>query len=120
MQHAPPEVQALFGKLFRDLERDNLERERKAAEADPRRHRLSLVFSGGKMNYHYLFGGTDGRGRRVYFCWSIHRNVAGYFLGWRQVTNNKGAGKRDQWVARKTRKGVIAIAQRRAARYHAA
>jgi hypothetical protein len=111
MHHAPPAVQALFADLIQGFERDNLKRERDAAQADPRKHRLSRTFDRG-LSYHSLPAGRDGRGRWVTFCWSVHRNVAGYFLGWREVRGKRQA-KRDRWVARRTRRGVIAIAQRR-------
>lgn len=114
MHNAPPEVQALFGKLFADMNRTNLELEEKSAQIDPRSHRLSRTFSGpGGTNYHYFTGGRNGKGQSILFCWSIHRNVAGYFLTWRQVRQQNGITKRDQWAARKSRRACIAIAQRR-------
>lgn len=112
---APREVQELLGGLVRRLHQEQHKAERQAAEAAPRAHRLSRVFAGG-LGYRYVFGPNDGRGRRVLFCWSLRRNVAGYFLGWREVgPSKKGVTKRDRWAARKSRRGVVALAERRQA-----
>jgi hypothetical protein len=115
---APPEVQRMFADLWAGLQRDNLKREQRAAEADPRAHRLSRTFNGpGGTNYHYVWGGLNGKGQSVYYCWSIHRNVAGYFLSWRQTRQKSGVTKRDQWAARRARKAAQALAKRRAAAF---
>lgn len=116
MQDAPREAQEMFANLVRGFHDDNNKAERAAAERDPKRHKLSRVFAGpGGLNYHYTFGGMNGKKQRVYFCWSIHRNVAGYFLGWRQIKQANGVTKRDMWLARRSRKAVRAIANKRGA-----
>ncbi len=97
-------------ELCADFARMNLEREEKAAKADPAKHKLSRILA--NSGYRFYDGGTNGRGQRVRFCYSSHRNVAGYFLGWREVIG-KEAGKRDRWTARKTRAAVSEIARRR-------
>ena len=104
----------MFGKLYRDLEQDRNRREHEAAEADPKAHKLSRVMLGrGGLNYRWYPAGRNGRNQIVRFCWSLHRNCAGYFLGWREV-QSKTQVKRDRWIARKSRNAVKKLAQRRA------
>lgn len=97
-------------ELFADFTKMNREREATAAKADPSKHKLSRVMD--NTRYRFWDGGTNGRGQRVRFCYSTHRNVAGYFLGWREVVG-KTQTKRDQWTARKTRSAVVDIARNR-------
>lgn len=94
------------------------------AKADPKKHKLSRVMEGRYgLNYYWLPSGKDGLGRKVYFCWSKHRNVAGYFLTWREVysiprgKDKRQRVKRDQWVARKVKKRARALAEKRSARF---
>lgn len=112
----PAEIQQLMGDMWRDIQRDNMEREEKKAKADPKAHKLSKVFE--NSNYRYIYAGRNGRNQSVWYCWSSHRNVAGYFLGWRETHLRNKTGKRDQWAARKSRKAVQELAKRRAARFH--
>lgn len=117
MQDAPPAVQDMFRKLWQEIEQQNLERETRAAAADPLAHKLSRVMAGPHgLSYRYVPAGRDGRGRQVSFCWSVHRNVAGFYLGWREVVSRKQT-RRDQWLARRIRRRVMAIAERRAAAF---
>lgn len=92
---------------FTQANRESVER---AAKADPHKHRLTRVME--NNDYRYWRAGTDGRGREVRFCWSTHRNVAGYFLSWREVIGKNG-GKRDQWSARKARSACKELAAQR-------
>lgn len=101
-----PEIQ----ELFADFSRMNREREEAAAKADPAKHKLSRVMENSR--YRFWDGGKNGRGQTVRFCYSTHRNVAGYFLGWREIAG-KTVTKRDQWTARKTRSAVVDIARNR-------
>ncbi len=82
-----------------------------------RARKLSTMFEK-PLSYRYVPAGTDGLGRKVWFCWSCHRNVAGYFLGWREVIGKKGT-KRDQWLARKAKRRAQEMANRRAASFQA-
>jgi hypothetical protein len=107
-------------RLFAEFEQDNRRRELEAAKADPKKHKLTKVFEN-RTNYRYYPGGKDGRGWEVRFCWSSHRNVAGYFLGWREVIPPRKARttlqfKRDQYVARKVKRRAEELALRRARR----
>src|SRR5260221_9396480 len=113
----PPEL----ARLFADFDRDNLRREHETVAADPQKHKLTRVMLGRYgLNYNYLTAGVNGKGQSVCFCWSTHRNAAGYFLGWRQTRMIKGTVKRDRWVARKQRNAVAKVAERRVAAFRKA
>lgn len=108
-------LNAMVADLIRQANQDWNAAEAKRAAADPKRYKLTRVMD--KLTYHYVPAGRDGWGRTIWFCWSCHRNAAGYFLGWRQVTAKDGTGKRDQWVARRCRKRAKELAYRRRDRY---
>ena len=107
----PPEIQKLMGEMWADIQQSGHKREEARAQAEPKAHKLSRILH--NLNYRYLRAGKDGRGREVRFCWSTHRNVAGYFLGWREVVGKQG-GRRDRWTARRVRDRVKGIAEDRA------
>lgn len=108
-----------MAKMLGDIQRGHDEALRERVKADPQANKLVRLFEKGS-NYRY-FSGKDGRGRKVLFCWSTNRNIAGYFLGWREVQSAKGARewKRDQWLARKVRTRCKEIARRRSLRQDA-
>ena len=62
--------------------------------------------------------GADGHGRRVRFCYSSHRNMAGFFLGWREVISASKI-KRDMWAARRVRGALALLATKRAEAFRA-
>lgn len=122
-------LQRDFASLVRGLEFDE-RRELEAARRDPARHKLTRLMEG-SARYRFWSGGVDRRGRTVRFCYCTGRNVAGYYLTWREVvTPAKRHGKykegdlvstttRDQWAARKVRRKAAALAQQRAQRFRA-
>lgn len=79
---------------------------------DPAKHKLTLLMDG-PLRYRFWRAGKDGRDRQVRYCYSTGRNVAGYYLSWREVVGKRG-GKRDQWAARKLRKAASELARKRA------
>lgn len=111
-QAANRAVTARLNEMFRDMLAANVQAEERAAKADPIKHKLTLVFpSGSKKNWRYI-ATIRTRGRTTRYCWSVHRNVAGYFLGWREVWTGK-TGRRDQWRASKRKKTLEAWARKR-------
>lgn len=100
----------VIAELLHDFTISNREREASAAKADPAKHKLTRVTN--DTSYRYWGAGQDGMGREVRFCWTTHRNVAGYFLGWREVVGKK-ATKRDKWIARKSRAAATELSRRR-------
>lgn len=110
----PSEISAEMSRLWNSIQRDENERIEAAAKADPRAHKLTRVTE--NTRYLYYSAGKNGKGQAVRFCYATHRNVAGYFLGWREVIRKDGTGKRDMWTARKGRKAVAELARKRANR----
>lgn len=121
MKDAPDDVTRMLDRMIADHERDRRQAAIDAARRDPRGHKLTRIFDGKSPSYRYYPAGRDGRGWIVRFCWSCNRNAAGYFLGWRELIPPKGStakhgGKRDQWIARKTRRRAEELALTRAER----
>lgn len=101
--------------LFQSFAQDDRKREEAAAKKDPLAYKHSKVMK--DTSYRY-YANTNGRGSRVLFCYSVHRNVAGFFLGWREVHTKKQV-KRDMWVSRRVKKKVIALCRRRSEAFKA-
>ena len=101
------EVEAMLGKMIAEWEQESLRAEEKRIKADPLAHKLTTIFPRGDSGY--LFWEVKSRGRRYRYCYSTKRNVAGFYLGWREVLGKKN-GKRDMWLSRRVRKAVAAIA----------
>jgi hypothetical protein len=123
------DLQRMLNEMFGQVQRNFNEAEAVAAKRDPKAHKLSRVSAKGSR-YVYTPGGKDGRGRTIWFCRSTQRNVAGYFLCWRQIETpaKKKATKpgdlvstikRDQWSGFKSKKSAIALCRRRAAAFKA-
>lgn len=108
----------VLNQLMTSMERSRQASLKAAIAKDPAKYKLNGMMADGKPASYRYMGATNGRGQAVWFCWSVHRNAAGYFLGWRE-TYFKRTGKdgtyatRDQWSARKVKKRVIELAERR-------
>jgi hypothetical protein len=95
----PPEI----SRFMLEMQVEALERRRKAVLADPVKHKKTLDFpEGARMAWRY-WEVKGKRFPRVRYCYSTERNLAGYFLGWRETINRDGSGERDQWLANKRR-----------------
>lgn len=94
-------------RMMLDLQIDQMKRIRARVLADPAGHKLTLEFpENARMRWLY-YQVKGKRGPRVRYCYSTERNLAGYFLGWREVWDErKGLGRRDQLIASKRRKTV--------------
>ena len=77
-------------------ERERLNAEAAAVARDPRAHRLTTVFD---KPLTYTYWAVRGARTRTYWCASNHKNVAGYFLIWRQRHYRDGRVVRDKWDA---------------------
>ena len=106
----PPEI----SRMMLEMQIEAIERRRKAILADPVKHKTTLEFpSDAKMNWRY-WQVKNKRGPRVRYCYSTERNLAGYFICWREIWNEKkGLGKRDMIAASKRRATVKAKSLRR-------
>jgi hypothetical protein len=111
MSQTPYRLPPVVAKVLAEFEAANRRREEEAAQADPLTHKRSRVMA--NTAYLYYSAGRDGCGREVRFCWATHRNVAGFFLGWREVIGKRTA-KRDMWTSRRVRTRVTELAARRA------
>lgn len=96
-------VQQILAPLIMDMERESMQREEKKAKEDPLANKMSRVFPAKQMGYRF-WATKDGRGSTVRFCYSSHRNVAGFFLGWRETWYKGGKVKRDKWISRRKRR----------------
>lgn len=104
------QIMKRLAPLFEEIaQMNNLHAEREAKK-DPLAHKLTRVMKDTAYRY---FPNVDGRGSRVLFCYSSHRNVAGFFLGWRETHFKNGKVKRDMWLSRRSRKRCKEIALRR-------
>lgn len=104
------ELERMLGSLFSSSLSD-LAREAKAA---PLEHKLTRVMEPGKSTrYRYWGSLINGKGQSVRFCWSVHRNAAGFFLGWRETVQKNGTVRRDRFLSRRSRLRCREIAHRR-------
>ena len=102
-------LNALFAKLQHEMDEAELERIRENPDA----HKLTLLMEPGKPATYYYFVKSKRRGREVRFCYSKHRNAAGYYLRWREIeTRDKLI--RDDFGALKTKRSALNSARRAA------
>lgn len=106
------EIMERLAPMFAELEQASNKRLAEAAKADPLQHKMTRVFDPGvNTNFRYYGPVKNGKGQKVMFCYSIHRNAAGFFLGWRETHMKNGAVKRDHWVSRRIKARCIEIAR---------
>lgn len=113
-------LEQMLNDLWRDMEQASMSAERDAAKRDPQRYKLSRVMEPGvRLSYRYAWPVVrPTKGRTVRYCWTCNRNVAGFYLGWRE-TETADRVKRDQWTARRV-KARLAELQGRRSKAHAA
>ena len=106
-------LHAGLNRFFDNMLRTQQAREKEKIAEDPTANKLTCMMADGKPASYRYVAATNGRGMAVRFCWSCHRNAAGYFLGWRETHSSfKHARKsgvyatRDQWSVRKVKKRV--------------
>jgi hypothetical protein len=103
-----------FRDLIQSFERMNNDREAAAAKLNPLANKTTRVFEPGvSTNYRYWGPVKNGKGQKVRFCWAVHRNAAGFFLGWRETWMKNGTTKRDRWYSRKVKARAADVAKRR-------
>jgi hypothetical protein len=110
-QDAPSEIKDLAQQLMRDIQAADLVREREQVKADPETNRTTRIFVDGGSGYRY-YSAINGRGSQVRYCYSTRRNIAGYFLIWREVETKRQI-KRDRWDSTKTKRDAMAECRRR-------
>ena len=98
------DVNSMLAGLIGDYHTSMHKAEEARAKADPVKYKNTRLFDAGKKHYNY-YAAPKVRGRIIRFCWSTNRNVAGYYLTWREVIRpGKGYGKRDMFVASKVKR----------------
>lgn len=55
----------------------------------------------------------NGRNQKVHYCYTVHRNVAGYFVGWVETWFAHNVMVRKQWIFRRKKSAVMEIQKRR-------
>jgi len=110
-------TQAIISKMMNDIHQNEMQVEKELAEANPSKYRNSRIREKGGYRY---YSGKNGRGQHVRSCYSTHRNVAGYFLIWREVRKAFKQGKRkgwewnrDQWDSTKFKDDAIRVCEQR-------
>ena len=110
----------IIAELWRDVEQRSMQTAYDRAKADPFKNRLTKVMEKGKPASYRYGGWIMGRGsRRVAYCWSCHRNAAGFFLGWREIETADRV-IRDQWTARRVKQQLRELQLKRFYRAKAA
>jgi len=120
-----PRLQTALNSIISSMNQEANKTEAESAKQNPLKHKLSQVVEG-KLRYRYYSAGKDKRGRTIHYCYATVKNVAGYYLVWREVITpikrNREAVmgdrvatiKRDQWASRKLRRDACALAKKRA------
>lgn len=92
----------------------------RAIAADPERYKHSMYTDLGdrtEVRWRYFRSNLKlADGRKFVFAWSTERNVAGYFLSWRQIVSPYGqflVSDRDDIIASKLRKDGKTLALQR-------
>ena len=111
-------LKAACADMWDDLLEEWRQAEYERAKAAPLVNKLTRVMEEGKgTNYRYWGGEIINRkGQRVRYCWSVYRNAAGFYLGWRETWRKNGTVIRDRFVARRVRTKCKVIAQQRYAK----
>jgi len=77
--------------------------------ADPEGFKFSKKFPKG-VTYRCWKGAYKSPRMTVAYCWSCHKNIAGYYLGWRQIYGPDGKIiEKDQWIARRVKKRLAEV-----------
>ena len=105
---ARSEARDLFADLMAEIDRNSQRVERRKVRADPKANKLTRLMGEGRTAaYRYWDAGENEQGERVTYCCTTRRNLAGYFLVWRQrekLDNGRWTYRRDRWGAWKVRR----------------
>lgn len=102
----------LLNRAFADILAGHHDRMREAAERDPVKNKLTMIWPNGQEpSWRYYGGGVDRRGVSYRFCWTTNRNAAGYFLSFvERFDRKKGRGERVKFLASRSRSRMKARA----------
>lgn len=85
-------INELLGKVWSDLQQASMREIEAKAKANPRAYRDTTVMEGTKGTNYRFYRAAAGVGRKcqaVRFCYSVHRNAAGYYLSWIEIETKK-------------------------------
>lgn len=94
----------LMRAIWNDVQSGENKRISQAAKASPREYKDSNVMAGSTRYLYYQI--AQGK-RTVRFCWSLHKNVAGYYLSFIEIIEGR-VGGRAAFIGWKTKKEAIA------------
>jgi hypothetical protein len=94
-----PVLERMLAEMFGGVVRQDV-------QADPYKHRKVTYTDADKGSRRY-FECRNGKGQRVRFYRSVHRNIAGYFLIWRETTFKNGSYKNDMVRAFKSKSSAM-------------
>ena len=81
---------ALIAKIWNEIRQVEFDREERAAKENPKLYRDSTVMERGKgTQFHFWSVKGLPKGKGIAFCYSQHRNVAGFYLTWTEVWSGK-------------------------------
>ena len=81
------------------------------AQKDPKKYKLSTIIADGKpASARYWRGGKNAEGEQVDYGYACWKNIAGYYLSWREIENPTEI-KRDRFCAHRTRKRASGFAK---------
>lgn len=98
-------VQENLQRLAERLHDRQMQTESKQVLADPAAHKMTMIFKG-NWNYRFYNAPNMRGGKAVRWCWSTKRNLAGYFLMWREV-ETEATVSRDHFAAHKVKQRLI-------------
>lgn len=96
----------IIREIMADVERNNREAIRAAAKANPVAYKDCKVFEG-KPNYRYYERRDVHKDHIVRFCWTLNKNVAGYYLSFIEVLHGD-AGARTKYIGYSNKRDAIA------------
>lgn len=104
----PASIRDLMSSMMNDIEQISRERIEQEAKANPKAYRDCNQMERGKgTNFRYYVAPKDARpGTRVCFCYTKHRNVAGFYLSFTEVWKGRN-GSRSNWHGWETKQAAI-------------
>lgn len=104
----PAKMRDLMIDFMRDIERVEMDRAEVEAKKDPAAYRDSQIIERGKDTRFHYYSAPKGAlpGHRVTFCYSKHRNIAGYYLTWTETWKGD-RGRRSNFHGWETKRAAI-------------
>lgn len=86
----PPRVRDLMSSMMADIQRLSHENAEREAKTNPEKYRDSTVMERGADTRHRYWDVPDlPKGKSIRFCYTKHRNVAGFYLTWTEIWSGR-------------------------------